>query len=674
MPRRFFKVALISLGVVLFTGYFAFSTFLFNPLEGRYPYDVSTLLPRDVDFFAAKSNLSADFDSNLEPRFLARFEATEWGQALLQSPQWTAIETQLLPKGQLESIRAELRRLPIAVDPLAWFAGRDLAISGYATGPDLGSSRWIVLGRANWMGKLAVALLDYPRLLELEKQGLSAKREGRRVTLSGRALARPLHVARLDDVLMLSSEAGLIDSAFAFETKQGQDSLGQSARYHDQIQARDDAEHDELEILARYATLAPKLGLPAGFPRKQSRVAGEAFLGRLFQFDLIRELAGVARFPRGLSLDLSGELVSENLDARQKTIYRGKDLESREVSVELARYAPADSGLFGVLEADLPSVLGMFLDSLEPALVSNFETEIVRPVFGYANLQPLLADLDVAFRDRAILIVRKNDFPADAAQPIPNDGRPTLAWALGLWVENGTKIEELQQKLSNNAGRLRLRGPQNPDGSYGPGIYTNTVAGGLRIYEYWSPFVPGTGHVASMLDSKLFFVANHWLMLNLIASTVYDRERKFPSLASAGAFAGLINTALPAQTFALYAQPKTLGEDVRRILRYNAEDQMSELIDWEVEGPRIRREVLARTQPGKLLEQLSEPERAELEMVAGPELEAFRADFRAKNLPVLLGRFEKQWQAMEAFDSLLFSLRLEPKDFQIALRALLPEE
>ena len=101
MPRRFLKVALISLGVVLFTGYFAFSTFLFNPLEARYAYDVSTLLPRDVDFFAAKSNLASDFDSNLEPRFLARFESTEWGQALLQSPQWTALQQELLPAGQL---------------------------------------------------------------------------------------------------------------------------------------------------------------------------------------------------------------------------------------------------------------------------------------------------------------------------------------------------------------------------------------------------------------------------------------------------------------------------------------------------------------------------------------------------------------------------------------------
>ena len=160
MPRRFLKLALISLGVVLFTGYFAFSTFLFNPLEGRYPYDVSTLLPRDVDFFAAKANLAADFDGELQPRFLARLEASEWGQALLESPQWTALQQGLLPKAQLESIRAELARLPVRVDPLAWFGGRDLAISGYATGPDLSSSRWILLGRANWKGKLAVALLE----------------------------------------------------------------------------------------------------------------------------------------------------------------------------------------------------------------------------------------------------------------------------------------------------------------------------------------------------------------------------------------------------------------------------------------------------------------------------------------------------------------------------------
>jgi hypothetical protein len=549
-----------------------------------------------------------------------------------------------------------------------------VAVSGYVTGSDLTSSRWILLGRANWMGKLAVSLLAYPGLLKLDQQGLTVKREGARTSLSGGQLPRPLHVARLRDVIMVASDPVLIDSAFDFEAQQGQDSLGQSARYHDQIQARDDAEHDELEVLARYATLAPKLGLPAGIPRKQSNNPAEAFLGRLFQVDLIRELAGVARFSRGISLDLAGELVSENLDGRQKTLYRGKDLESRELLADAARYVPADAGLFAVLDADLPSVLGMLLDSLEPALVSNLETEVIRPVFQYANLQPLLADIDAAFKDRALFIVRPNDFPPEQNQVIPNDGQPTLAWAVGLWVESPEKIQELQDKLTRNPQRIGVRGPQNADGSYGGGIFTNAVSGGLRTYEFWSPLVPGTGHISSMLDSKIFFISNHWLMLNLISRTVYDRSSQNRALADDPAFAGLVSTGLATQTFALYLQPRMVGEDVRRMFRRNAEDQMNSLIDWNVEGPRIRKLVLSETSPGKSLEALSDPERAELEMVAGPRIDEFRAEFRQKNLPVLLSRYERQWKAAESLDALYFSLRLEPKDFEIALRALLPNE
>jgi hypothetical protein len=674
MSRRTVKVALIVLAVIAFTGYFAFSTFLFSPLEGRFRYDVATLLPRDVDFFAAKANLKDDFTADLEPRFLGRFEATEWGQAILASPQWQTLSSTLAPEASVAQIRQELARLPIKIDPLAMFAGRDVAVSGYLTGSDLGSSRWILLGRANWMGKLAVSLLAYPGLLKLEQQGLKVKSEGNRISLSGDRLPRPLHVARLKDVLMVSSDPVLIDSAFDFEAKQGQDSLGQSARYHDQIQARDDVEHDELEVLVRYATLAPKLGLPAGIPRKQSANPLEAFLGRLFQVDLIRELAGVARFSRGISMDFAGELVSENLDGRQKTLYRGKDMESRELLADAARYARADAGLFAVLDADLPSMLGMLLDSLEPALVSNIETEVVRPVFQYANLQPLLADLDAAFKDRALFIVRPNDFPPEPDQPIPNDGRPTLAWAVGLWVESPDKVQELQDKLTRNPQRIGVRGPQNADGSYGGGIFTNAVSGGLRVYEFWSPLVPGTGHIASMLDSKIFFISNHWLMLDQISRTVYDTESRSRSLADDGAFAGLVNTALATQTFALYLQPRNLGADVRRLFRRSAEDQMNSLIDWSVEGPRIRKAVLAESSPGKQLDDLSDAERAELEMLAGPKLDEFRADFRQKNLPVLLSRYERQWSAAEALDALYFSLRLEPKDFEIALRVLLPAE
>ena len=52
LKSRILKILSIVLLVVLFLGYFAFSTFLFSPVESDFEYDVSALIPRDVDYLS----------------------------------------------------------------------------------------------------------------------------------------------------------------------------------------------------------------------------------------------------------------------------------------------------------------------------------------------------------------------------------------------------------------------------------------------------------------------------------------------------------------------------------------------------------------------------------------------------------------------------------------------
>jgi len=59
LKSRFLRITLIVLGVLAFAGYFAFATFLYDPLEGDLDYDVAALAPRDVDFYASKADLRA---------------------------------------------------------------------------------------------------------------------------------------------------------------------------------------------------------------------------------------------------------------------------------------------------------------------------------------------------------------------------------------------------------------------------------------------------------------------------------------------------------------------------------------------------------------------------------------------------------------------------------------
>ena len=58
MKSRLLRIAAILLGVLLFAGFFAFTTFFYSPFEGALEEDVAALVPRDVDFFVARADLA----------------------------------------------------------------------------------------------------------------------------------------------------------------------------------------------------------------------------------------------------------------------------------------------------------------------------------------------------------------------------------------------------------------------------------------------------------------------------------------------------------------------------------------------------------------------------------------------------------------------------------------
>ena len=53
--KRVLRVGCISLLLLAFVGYFAFSTLLFPPFEGKFKAHVSGLIPRNVDVYLALS-------------------------------------------------------------------------------------------------------------------------------------------------------------------------------------------------------------------------------------------------------------------------------------------------------------------------------------------------------------------------------------------------------------------------------------------------------------------------------------------------------------------------------------------------------------------------------------------------------------------------------------------
>jgi glutamine synthetase len=63
LKSRLFRILFATLLLVLFAGYFAFSTFFFSPTESDFDADLSTLIPRQVDFYIAKADLRNAVDA-----------------------------------------------------------------------------------------------------------------------------------------------------------------------------------------------------------------------------------------------------------------------------------------------------------------------------------------------------------------------------------------------------------------------------------------------------------------------------------------------------------------------------------------------------------------------------------------------------------------------------------
>src|SRR5262245_22851912 len=312
MGRRILRYSLIGLVLLLLRGLWAFSFFFFNPFEGAYEFKIASLIPREVDFYAAKKELRRDFDPFPRPAFLDAFEASPSGKAILdlgardRFAAWKVDES-------LAELEHVLEQLPVHLDPLSVFGGTELAMAGHFAGPLLADAKWAVYGRASWIGKLAVELVS-GGWIDLAPQGLALQpfeQAGKRlgIQLSGGRLPKPLFIGRIQDVVILANDGEFLSAAAAFETKRGQDSFGLSAKYAENI-ARAASSGDELELYFDEHALSENLKLAGTWPDPNAGEVGPALAAKLFQLGTVRELIGTADFARAVGLDVVAELSS----------------------------------------------------------------------------------------------------------------------------------------------------------------------------------------------------------------------------------------------------------------------------------------------------------------------------------------------------------------------------
>jgi hypothetical protein len=669
---RFLRILLIVLVVVGAAGYLAFASFLFNPTESDYEADVSSLVPRDVDFFVAKAHLSSDFDPFPTLAIEPRVEATKAWQTWIDSPEGRQFETEFDVRGQLEQLREQLKQLK-GFDALSIFGGRDIAIAGYFKGADLGAADWAIYGRANWLGKMGAALARYPALIGAEKNGIYIAVDDDHVTITGAELPRPLYMTRVLDVVVLGTSEPLVLKARDLRARGGEDSFGQSATYNDSItRARRSIDASEIEVSFDWRKFAEQAHIDGRQPDANSQELFTKLAGKLFQLGVLRSFAGVVGFDHGITLDADGELSSEVMTPLQKSLYRTRGRESDKIGRELARMARADSQIVAHLELDLGDFLGAVVASMEDAS-RQLVDDALRSTGQFGGLADFVAELDRLFKGRIGVIVRYNDYPTVDKDP-PHNAVPVPAIAVVLWCEDNEKtynrLNELQNLVSINQGRFGLAGPEGKKA-----VYTHKVGGAIEIWEYWSALINGTGHVATVRDGERYIISNSYRMLEDLLQPPGTR-RGDERLSDRSEFNQLVTEGLKESNLFLWVNPRTLAPTLREFAKLGAAEEAKfraeGQIDWGRERATEEDKAIKEVLPGKKRGQLTPEEQEQINSLVNPRLDSKLAQMISDQLPQLQSASERQITYFEACSGALLMLALDPKQFQLTLGTLIP--
>ena len=204
------------------------------------------------------------------------------------------------------------------------------------------------------------------------------------------------------------------------------------------------------------------------------------------------------------------------------------------------------------------------------------------------------------------------------------------------------------------------------------GYYTNRTLGGLVTREFWSRFIPGTGHVATVRRPEHFYVTNHLKMLDQLIGTHTSGGRSYPSLANRMDFKDLVRSTHPSSNLLVWIDPRAAASTLEAQARQQARNDAASSIDWV----KIRREedlkAMSRMFPGKRPAQLSEEERSQLNVEVDGILRARREQLIGSSVPERFEELRRSITYGASVESLLLSLSLDQRDFRLALRARVP--
>lgn len=686
--KRLLRAGCISLVVLGLVGYFLFSTLLFPPFEGRFKAGVAAVVPRSVDLFVGRVGLEDLFSEFPRLRVLDDLKGNAGFEAFQDSPQWEEFaRTNGVAEG-LAQLEAALEQIPLGLEPLGIFGGKEVALAATFTGKGWDKTDWAVYGRVSRFGKLAVAALRYPGLLKLERQGLAVERTGDVFKLSGSSFPRPIHLARVRDIVVAGPSEALVRQALTLADTGSQDSLLLAASYGEHVlglESRDPKKRD-FEVVLDVKALREKWGMSKAWPDPASHDFLTAFLARLVQLGSVNRVFGVLEFDAGVALDVRGDFSSELITDEQARIYRARSFDHAAIDA-IARAAHEDTTFFAYLHGPIGTLLDSVVAAMEPALRENLLSAL-QSTNRYKTIEQLITDLDAGMHDRLALFARPNDWPLDkdfrrnpttgelvldeAGQPIydgpPFTPEPVFAWTLVVWHENEQKLIDLREHVGANSQKFGLRGRTAEERGY----YMFQIAGNFATREFWSPFVPGTGHIATVNLPEHMMITNRYMMLEDLTQNLLQRGSRTGRLTDRADFAALLDEMPPAGNVFVWSNPGTglevLREAADRAARNRVEGSVDLVAKRRELEPAARRDVVG----GRARSQLNADEVTQLDQELDRRVAEFRDRVIQENMPGALEEVERQLTYLKSMSAFMAMLDLEEKSFRLAVRAITP--
>lgn len=687
--KRLLRAGSITLLLLAFVGYFGFSTFLFPPFEGRFKASLAGLVPRSVDVFVARTGLRSMFSKFPRLKVLDELQGNRGFETFMDSPQWAEFKRANGVDEGLAQLDAALAQIPLGLDPLGIFGGQELAIAGTFVGPGLEGTDWAVYGRVSRAGKLAVAALRYPGLLKLSEQGLSVAREGDVFTLTGSSFTRPISLTRVRDVVIAGTSGALVRQAITLADTGSQDSLLLAAPYREHVlglEHRDPKKRD-FEILLDVRALREKWGMTKPWPDAKSQRFLPAFTGRVFQLGATNRVLGVVEFENGLSLDLRGEFSSELITPEQERIYRTRNFDRAAIE-SIARAAHEDTTFFAYMHGPIGTLLEMVVASMEPALRDNLLSAF-RETTRYKTLAELIKDLDDGMHDRLALIARPNDWGYERdyrpktdgtkgfelgvdGQPIydgpPFTPEPVFAWTLVTWHENEKKLIELRELIGTYSQHFGIRGRNPGDRGY----YVFQIAGNFATREFWTPFVPGTGHIATVNLPDHMLITNRYIMLEDLTQNLLQRTSSTGRLSDRADFVTLLDEMPVIGNLLVWVNPRTGTDVIEKQAEASARSRVENGVDMVQKRRELEPTVRQERFGGRPRNQLTADEVLDLDEDLDRRVAAYRDQVVRDNLPLALEDVQREVKYLRSASAAMAILRLEEKSFRLALRVVTP--